>query len=476
MGAYPKAPQCSQPSSSKVQILPSAEGEKAAAPPSETSTAASSSTVERTNSSGTVDNPKENQKSERKGFWPTRRSFSKSSSSQSKPLPLLVETPPPPIVTSSASSEPQVSEVLQLLLQGLKSYSTWNLDTLQVFLRMLLDIFLHPAICHNVKCQTAIQSTLQEAVKNSALLVRRLLQEQDRSGIPSSDGIARPAAGGSTDDFMLDLLLEEWELHKAPHAQVCDVCSNPRCLLLPAAPSTGVTAVRWSSVGNAAEKQGQKAIRSFLLLRRLHMDLQQFAPQVPCVQTNPSLQPWAGASFSQPLPIQVDEEAECAFSENMHIEVGTMERIVCSLATPQGKQTRYLLLHDYWLLLVQPDLAMMGWAEVRTLWPLRSLQSLVDRSDPRTLRLGMHALPGSVGVGEAAMSRSSDGSGGERPGCYLTLSLNFEDVKKCMFADKHLQKRRQHVRAQLMEKSLAFVNEHCVGAFPPAFPSAMETA
>merc|ERR1719174_2603820 len=148
------------------------------------------------------------------------------------------------------------------------------------------------------------------------------------------------------------------------------------------------------------------------------MDLAQFAPQVPCVQTKPSLQPWAGASFSQPLPIQVDEEAECAFSENMHIEVGTMERIVCSLATPQGKQTRYLLLHDYWLLLVQPDLTMMGWAVVRTLWPLRSVQSLIDRSDPRTLRIGMHAIRGTVGIGEALVSRSSDPAAGEKASMY----------------------------------------------------------
>lgn len=288
----------------------------------------------------------------------------------------------------------------------------------------------------------------------------------------------RPGVGAVVeDDSVLDLLLEEWELHKAPLGSVSDMCSNPR-LLLPTVSPTGVPGVtamrdRRNSPSNEAERQGQKVVRSFLLLRRLLVDLATCMPQIPRERNHCNgLQPWANMAFYEQLPVQVDEEVACGLSDNMNIEVGPMERIVCSLSTAQGKQTRYFLLHDYWLLLVQPDLTMMGWAVVKTLWPIRSVQSLIDRSDPRTLRIGIHALRGSVGSGEAAVSRSSEIGGGERPGNYLTLTLNFEDVKRCHSADRHLQNRRQEVRGHLMQKAMVFIEEHCTEQLPQSLLAA----
>jgi len=413
--------------------------------PSESSTA-SSSLVEKASSSAV--------EKEKRGFWPTRRSVSKTAASP-RIRALSTETPPA-AAQPSAGSEAEVSEVLLLLLQGLQRHASWQLESFQVFVRILLDIFLDPSICHHAKSQAAIKETLEIAVKSSAQLVGRVLHGAT-VGAPE-----KPGAGGSLDDSLLDLLLEEWEIHKAPLASVSDMCGSPRCLLPPAAPAIhGVTAMRRPPTSSRGQQQGQKTIRSFLLLRRLLMDLAQFMPQVPrernCV---PNVQPWSNVAFNDPMPFQVDEELASDFSENMNIEVGPMERIVCSLATTQGKQTRYLLLHDFWLLLVQPDLTMMGWAVVKTLWPLRSVQSLIDRSDPRTLRLGMNALRGAVGSGEATVSRSAESGGGagDRPSMYLTLTLNFEDVTRCHSADKHLQKCRQEVRAKLMEKAVAFVD------------------
>merc|ERR1719271_2381104 len=102
----------------------------------------------------------------------------------------------------------------------------------------------------------------------------------------------------------------------------------------------------------------------------------------------------------------------------------------------------------------------MGWAVIKTCWPIRSVQSLIDRSDPRTLRLGMHVIRGTIDIGEASVSRTSETAGGERPSMHLTLTLYFEDVKKCITADKHLEARRQDVREKLLLKALTFVDDH----------------
>jgi len=272
---------------------------------------------------------------------------------------------------------------------------------------------------------------------------------------------------------MLDLLSEEWELHIAALVSVSDVCSNPRCIL-PVLPSgvQGVTSMRRSSSGSGSERSGQKAIRSFLLLRRLLADMAKYAPQVPQERNAASLRAvvsrW-GKPSEESSPLQVAEESTCPFSEDMSIEFGQTDRVVCSIATPQGKHTRYLLLHDYWLLLVQPDLTTPGWAVVKTQWPIRSVQSWIDRSDPRTLRVGMHALRGTASHGEANVYRQSEPGLtpiGERPSSYLTLSLSFEDVKKCHMVDKHLQKRRQEVRAIVLQQAIVFLDKYCVEQLP----------
>merc|ERR1711920_462846 len=82
---------------------------------------------------------------------------------------------------------------------------------------------------------------------------------------------------------------------------------------------------------------------------------------------------------------------------------------------------------------------------------------LIDRSDPRTLQIGMGVPRGVAPPGEAMMSTPM----GDRPSSYVTLTLNFEDVSRCHHADQHLQRRRLEVRSQLMRKALTFVEGCC---------------
>merc|ERR1719253_246086 len=95
-----------------------------------------------------------------------------------------------------------------------------------------------------------------------------------------------------------------------------------------------------SSLSDAGKKQ-VLAIRSFLVLRRLLHDFQKYAPTVTVEEVSPTRgtthlrQPWANSSSDETLPVQVEEERFCTFTDNMSLEVGMVDRIVCSLATPQ---------------------------------------------------------------------------------------------------------------------------------------------
>lgn len=218
----------------------------------------------------------------------------------------------------------------------------------------------------------------------------------------------------------------------------------------------------------------QKIIRSFLLIRRLLGDLVRYAPQVPSQVTSEAKAEtpcslWVSAS-DESSPLQLAGEVNNEFSEGASFEIGKIDRIVCSIFAPSGKKTRYLVLHDFWLLLCEPDLSMPGFAIVTTLWPLRQVTSFKDRSDPRTLRIGMCALPGGPLPREASASSiplCPPPAGMEKSqSSYFALTLHFEDVKACHCADLHISGRIQEVRAQLVRQALAFVDRYCVQPLP----------
>ena len=136
------------------------------------------------------------------------------------------------------------------------------------------------------------------------------------------------------------------------------------------------------------------------------------------------------------------------------MNVGDMERIVCGVLAPDGKHTRHLILHRSWLLLAQPDLSTPDRMVITTLWPVHQVQSLIDRSDPRTLRVGMMAHH-SAGPppGESVASAAAPGAST----AFYGIALSFEDVKRCHSADKHLQRRRHEARAQMARRLVEFL-------------------
>eukprot|EP00927_Polykrikos_kofoidii_P016368 TRINITY_DN17390_c0_g1_i1.p1 TRINITY_DN17390_c0_g1~~TRINITY_DN17390_c0_g1_i1.p1 ORF type:complete len:900 (-),score=144.43 TRINITY_DN17390_c0_g1_i1:423-3122(-) len=357
--------------------------------------------------------------------------------------------------STSACLEDQQIELLMPLLHALGRHAELQLDTFQVLCRIFLDVFLDSALFHHSRIQAAASKALNTAVRSAALRLRDLLQENNG------------------DDSVLDVILDEWELHKAPPVNVSDVCTNPRRLLQSI--STCRKSVASLSSREENRKRMQKAVRCFFVLRRTFLDFVKHSrtgwggEQTSDTTDQGStfdLPPWAGQA-TEASPFQLEEETAENFSEGMSFEIGRMDRIVCGVAAPNGKHTRYLLLHDFWLILARPDLSAPGWVVVKTLWPLWQTQAITDRSDPRTLRIGMVAHRSGPCPGEAvpASSQTACSSppepGEEQASDLFTLALNFEDVRRCHAADIHLQRRRQDLRARQLRKAVAFVERCC---------------
>jgi hypothetical protein len=181
----------------------------------------------------------------------------------------------------------------------------------------------------------------------------------------------------------------------------------------------------------------RKAIRTFLLLRRLRTELL-------CSSAG-------GRVELPPAPLSLPQEKEPGYMEGRAMELQRVDRVVCGVVPyaadgkSQGKKTRYLVLHQYLLLLVAPDLTMPGWAIIKTICPLRAV-SVADGSDVRVLSLTMRASPS---PGEAAP---------QGPGV-AALELSFEDARRCHVVRSHIEDRRREVRLTLIQQLGKFLEQ-----------------
>lgn len=328
-------------------------------------------------------------------------------------------------------------EVCHTLLQATSRYASWQLDTLEVLARVLLDMFLRPEmILHPVVC-VDLRQVVRSAVQRAAEAFH--------------DVVAKCSALGESGNWILDVFAEEWMEHKAPRVDVAQFCGDPMRLLPPplwgsSAAQRGPSRSRSPDACEEVPGEARNAARRFLVLRRLLADFEQHAPEAAHAELLRSGCPWARAS-EQPNPVAV--EVANAFHEGTTLDLGAFEQIVCGVAGPKGKCTRYLLLHDYWFMLVQPDVALPGQGTVKTLWPLWQVHSLVDRGDPRTLQIFLKDAS-AVSPSKPALEDRAAGT---------PIVLNFKDVGRCHSAQGHIERQRQSIRLELMQKLAEFVAE-----------------
>jgi len=324
----------------------------------------------------------------------------------------------------------------------------------------------------------------------AAVLARRVAREAARQ--------AQSHLHGALGDGFLDVFAEEWEQHRGPLVEIQEVSNNVRCLV-PGAPSGSAPSsppAEWALPAPRSERQhAAKAIRCLLIAQWLHRGLlngkafaeasrrreevaapQDEKPERPVsprrLTTSEALQQSQRSESveagAETQPLHIDGEMVDGYQEGRSFELGRQDRIVCGVVTPEGRHTRYLVLHPFLLLLVQPDLVSPGWAAVRTLAPIRQVESQIDRTDQRTLRLGVRLPKGFSCPGEAS---SYDPATCEqswrlppeehRSGSFFMLTLSFEDVKRCDCADRHVKKRRDEVRKQLRQRVEAFIESLC---------------
>jgi len=356
------------------------------------------------------------------------------------------------------SHEKHPFEVLLHVIRALERQTSFRVVVIQSLALLAIELASVPAVHGRASWVVAPINAVRHAVRSAARHVRTYLH-------------------GTLSDSFLDMFAEEWELHCAHTVGIREACNSIRCLL-PVSDCTGA-APEWLFPTSHSERQhAAKAIRGLLIIRRLASDLLRCLGQQTCFQISP---PTSVGMLGKPKKRQEEEsaanndspfiiagETEDGYQEGRGFELRRADRVVCQVIAPDGRHTRYLMLHSFVLLLVQPDLASPGCGVVKTLAAVRQVEPQIDRNDQRTLRLGIRLARGSQCPGEASPYDPATADLNfrlppeeHRGSSFFMLTLSFEDHKRCQCANDHLRARRAQVRAELRSRVEAFVDGLC---------------
>jgi len=307
-------------------------------------------------------------------------------------------------------------------------------------------------------------------------------------------------------DHVLDIFEEEWHIHLAPPIDIASVGADPH-VLLPLATSYYPPSIPhvWR-FPIKDEDHMRKAMQTYLLLRKLKGDLTSkhrndriidvpghhpppVANGVPITVPLPTnererkaiddpTQRWK-LPCPSPFPLyDTQQEREMAHTrEGTNYDLNERDRIKCTIISPQeanGPQaiTRYIVQHSYLLLLCRPHPTTPGLSIVTTCAPVRSVECMVDRSEPRHLRLFIRSTsqPGdamrcsnrqydATSLDVSAVSASSAYDWRAKIPSVWEMLLTFEDAKRCLTARRWLDGGRQQVRKKLMEHLHRYITE-----------------
>lgn len=334
------------------------------------------------------------------------------------------------------------------------------------------------SLCRDLMAESMAHfANTQQEQSASAQLAEELAAPLD--GVRSvRRAAARHVRSFASEDSFVDIFAEEWETScKTPSSSSTSPsrikvahkeASNLRSLLPAVVGMNKQSAVcprEWCFPDPHSERQqASKATQCLLIINRLVQELEDLQRTPSTLSPTKDLD--GGASLKHPLAIT--EEDVSGYMDGKSVELGRQDRIVCGVVTSQGRQTRYLVLHKFLFLLVQPDLTSPGYAEIRTMLPLRCVEPFSERLEPRTLRLRVkldsgtkmpqEAFPLDPGAGDAAYRISQEDARGS---AYCLLTLSFEDVRRCQCAEAHIRNSRQAVRLQVLRNIEAYVEALC---------------
>lgn len=335
--------------------------------------------------------------------------------------------------SKTSETTQSLPEALALLYEAITDRTCWQLQQYMALVRMFLEV-AHashmPGVVHAVALKASMAS-----MRAAAAHVQEVLREAQ--------------AGDDGGAWLVDIFCEEWEQHKAGLLHLPEFFTDPRRLVPPEGRGSG----RRSSLQRYGLVSAQHAVRSLFLCRRLVRGLQCPRQEAPSQPGQPSPQ-WLRFS-DEPSPLQLDEASRPI--EGSQMELNGRSSIGCSFTSAKAssaqRMQRHLVLDPAWLVLA--DMENANDAVVTTVWPIWQVQSLIDRSDPRTLQIGMNAPKPGMKPGEAVAYNPPIST-------YFTLTLNFTDVKASNEAAVHLQTRRLAIRSQMLQQVATFV-ERCKG-------------
>jgi len=152
----------------------------------------------------------------------------------------------------------------------------------------------------------------------------------------------------------------------------------------------------------------RKAIQMFLLTRRLVLYL--------------------SGEVETFLPLA---RSETDLKLNQSLDLTDQDVIACGVKTTAGQRpvSRYLVVDDAFMVLVEPDQTKIGWAIVRALHPLMAVEAKMTKTaDNRVLQVAIRTSKTQQEV----------------------MHLVFDDHIRCLAARQHLERGRMQVRAKMM--------------------------
>lgn len=354
-----------------------------------------------------------------------------------------------------SDDERQDAELLQPLLRALDRHVSLRVVSIHVLVEVVRRIATVAGADNAVACSDQAWASMRAALSSAARHVRSYLQ------VPSAD-------------WFLDVFEEEWQAQETPF-DINQACLSVLCLMRPATITASLSGwtTDWASTVSSDIQHAAKALRCFLILRRLCQSFRQ-EELLDSDSSPPALSFVAGGGGAQLArasrsPLFVPEEVADGFEEQKPFEMGRLDRVVCAVAD-SGGQSHYLILHQFLLLLIKPDLVSAGWAIVRTMAPVRAVEPHIDAHDSQTLRLAIRLPRGLPGPGETSpydpATCEDDGflrklADEHRSSILYTVTLKFMDNMRCTYACTHLTKRRQEVRGELRRRADKFVEGFC---------------
>jgi protein CLEC16A len=290
--------------------------------------------------------------------------------------------------------EPYPEGIVDRLLLLLQRYPTCRLVTLQVAVRVLVSL---------------VEPRVNASAPGRLLTPRHMAQAERAYHLAIAD--LRNKQYGTMGDVFLDMFDDEvFAMQQAQAELNIERLAQSTFVLLPVVhiQVPGLDLSRRMACTDTDHTR--KAIQMFLLTRNLLLYLR--------------------GEDETSLPL---ERSKTKLEVNQSLDLTDEDVIACGVKTAAGQRpvSRYLVVDDAFMVLVEPDQTRIGWAVVRAVHSLMCVEAKMTKTaDNRVLQVAIRTSKTQQDV----------------------MHLVFDDHIRCLAARQHLERGRTQVRAKMMEQ------------------------